>query len=226
MMAQLPLDLGHRTALGGADFHVAASNREAVAWLDRWPDWPAGGLAVHGPPGSGKTHLAHVWRDRAGARLIGPTDLTGLDPHRLAAAGPVAIDALGDVALDAEAERQLLHLYNALVSSGRTLLLLGRRPPARWPLRLADLRSRLVALPTVAVAMPDDELFQAVLAKLFADRQLAVGPEVLRYLGARIERSFESARDIVGRLDRAALAARRPVGLPLARELLGDDDEG
>jgi chromosomal replication initiation ATPase DnaA len=226
MMSQLPLDLGHRTALGGADFHVSASNREAVAWLDRWPDWPAGGLAVHGPPGSGKTHLAHVWVDRAEAHLIGPADLAGLDPHRVAAAGPVAIDALGEAPLDAEAERRLLHLYNALVASGGTLLLLGRRPPARWPLSLADLRSRLVALPTVAVAMPDDELFGAVLAKLFADRQLTVGPEVLRYLGARIERSFESARDVVGRLDRAALAARRPVSLPLARQLLGDDDEG
>jgi len=225
MMSQLPLDLGHRTALGGADFHVAASNREAVAWLDRWPDWPAGGLAVHGPPGSGKTHLAHVWIDRAGACLIGPAELAGLDPHRVAAVGPVAIDSLGEAALDAEAERQLLHLYNALVASGRTLLLLGRRPPARWPLSLADLRSRLVALPAVAMAMPDDELFAAVLGKLFADRQLTVGAEVLRYLGARIERSFESARDIVDRLDRAALAARRPVGLPLARELLGDDDE-
>jgi len=151
MMSQLPLDLGHRTALGGADFHVAASNREAVAWLDRWPDWPAGGLAVHGPPGSGKTHLAHVWADRAAARLIGPADLAGLDPHRVSAAGPVAIDALGDAPLDAEAERRLLHLYNALVASGRTLLLLGRRPPARWPLSLADLRSRLVALPAVAM---------------------------------------------------------------------------
>src|SRR6185369_8098839 len=111
-MSQLPLDLGHRTALDGVDFHVAPSNREAVAWLDRWPDWPAAALAIHGPAGSGKTHLAHVWAGRSGALLLGPAALAGLDPHRAAAAGPVALDDLGEVLLDAAAERQLFHLYN------------------------------------------------------------------------------------------------------------------
>ena len=223
-MSQLPLDLGHRTALDGVDFHVARSNREAVAWLDRWPDWPAHALAIHGPAGSGKTHLAHVWAGRSGALLLGPSALAGLDPHRTAAAGPVALDDLGESPLDAAAERQLLHLYNCLVADGRSLLLLGRRPPARWTMRLPDLSSRLAAIPSVAMAMPDDELFAAVLAKLFADRQLAVGEEVLHYLGTRIERSFESARDIVTRLDRAALAAGRPVTLQLVRQILAEAD--
>jgi chromosomal replication initiation ATPase DnaA len=223
-MTQLPLDLGHRTAFDGLDFHVAASNREAVAWLDRWPDWPAAALAIHGPAGSGKTHLAHVWTGRSGAVLLTAAALAGLDPHRTAAAGPVAIDDLGEAPLDAAGERQLLHLYNGLVAAGHSLLLLGRRPPARWPLRLADLRSRLAAIPSVPVAMPDDELFAAVLAKLFADRQLAVGDDVLRYLGTRVERSFESARDIVTRLDRAALAAGRPVTLQLVRQILVQAD--
>ena len=223
-MTQLPLDLGHRTVFDGLDFHVAASNREAVAWLDRWPDWPAAALAIHGPAGSGKTHLAHVWAGRSGAVLLSAAALAGLDPHRTAAAGPVAIDDLGETPLDTAGERQLLHLYNGLVAAGHTLLLLGRRPPARWPLRLADLRSRLAAIPSVAMAMPDDELFAAVLAKLFADRQLAVGDDVLRYVGARVERSFESARDIVTRLDQAALAAGRPVTLQLVRQILVQAD--
>src|SRR5882724_10752237 len=105
-MSQLPLDLGHRTALDGVDFHVAPSNGAAVAWLDRWPDWPGAALAIHGPPGSGKTHLAHVWAGRSGARLLGPAALAGLDPHPTAAAGPVAIDDLGEVLLGPVAERQ------------------------------------------------------------------------------------------------------------------------
>ena len=40
---QLPLDLGHRPALGREDFLVAPSNQGAVAWIDRWPDWPGPG---------------------------------------------------------------------------------------------------------------------------------------------------------------------------------------
>ena len=57
-MAQLPLDLGHRASFSGEDFLVAPCNAAAVACLDSWPDWPAPGLAVHGPEGCGKTHLS------------------------------------------------------------------------------------------------------------------------------------------------------------------------
>ncbi len=74
---QLALDLGHRPAYGQGDFLVSDSNADAVAWLDRWPDWPAGGLALWGPPGCGKSHLVNVWRARSGARLLTTDELTG-----------------------------------------------------------------------------------------------------------------------------------------------------
>jgi chromosomal replication initiation ATPase DnaA len=67
---------------------------------------------------------------------------------------------------------------------------------------------------------PDDALLEALLVKLFADRQLAVGEELLRYLLARMERSFAAARALVAALDRAALAEGRAVTIPLARRVL------
>ena len=220
---QLPLDLGHRAALDEADFVVAAGNRDAVAWLDRWPDWPASALVIYGPAGCGKSHLVAVWRARSEARTLGADQL---DSETVA---PL-IEARGHLALDdaetllavgnGEAETALFHLYNAAAARGDTMLLTAHTPPARWPLALPDLASRLGALPAIAVAQPDDALMAAVLAKLFADRQLAVDRRVIDYLATHMERSFATARQLVGVLDREALARRRPVTRPLAAELL------
>ncbi len=223
---QLAFDLPHRPALGAGDFLVAAPNAAAVAWLDRWPDWTAPGLvalpglALHGPEGSGKTHLLRVWQARSGARLIRRADLAGLDFPALAAAPePVALDACEG----ALPERALLHLYNLLAGAGRHLLLAGREPPARWPIALPDLRSRLGALPAIAIAPPDDTLLAGILVKLFADRQLRVEAAVIDYLLPRMERSFAAAERLVGRLDASALALMRGITVGLARRVLEEE---
>lgn len=217
---QLALDLGHRPALGQGDFLVSASNADAVAWLDRWPDWPAGGLALWGPPGCGKSHLVNVWRARSGARLLTAGDLSSA-PQSLVeeAGGHIVLDG-DDGALGETGERSLFHLYNLLRQAGGTLMIAERRPPARWAIGLADLRSRLVALPAVEVMAPDDDLIGGLLIKLFADRQLAVERPVIDYLASRMERSFDAARHLVDAIDRDALSRRRRITVPLIAGVL------
>jgi DnaA regulatory inactivator Hda len=215
--AQLPLELGHRPALGRADFLLTPCNAEAVAWLDRWPQWPGPALALYGPAGSGKSHLGHVFAARSGARVLDPAALaTDHIPASLGDARAVMVD-------DAEraSEEPLLHLYNLLAERRGHLLVTAREPPARWAIALADLRSRLIAAPAVALRDPDDALIGALLVKLFADRQLAVGDELVQYLVPRLERSFAAAAAAVAALDRAALAEQRPITVPLTRRVLG-----
>ena len=214
---QLPLDLGHRPALGDEDFLVAPSNADAVAWIDRWPDWQASGLVLYGPGACGKTHLAHVWQAQTGAPHVLAGDL-GNAPRAILGDARACVVEGASVADEAA----LFHLYNVLVERGGHLLLTDREPPAHWSIRLADLRSRLLALPAVQMGAPDDQLFAAVLVKLFNDRQLEIGEEVVNYLLNRIERSSAVACDLVGRLDIAALAQRRRITVPFVREVLGD----
>src|SRR5580658_3318234 len=219
MEGQLPLDLGHRPALGRADFLVAPSNAEAVAWLDRWPLWPAPALALYGPKGSGKTHLAHVFAARAGARFIDPAALaTERVPTLLGGAKAAIVDDAAGAAAE-----PLLHLYNVLAEQQGHLLLVAREPPAHWAIALPDLRSRLLACPAVALSPPDEALIGALLVKLFADRQLVVGDDIVTYLTLRLERSFDAVLQAVATLDRAALAERRRITVPLARRVLGFD---
>ena len=213
---QLALDLPHRAAQGREDFLVAPSNAAAVAWIDRWPDWPAAGLALHGPAGSGKSHLAAVWQARSGAVVL-PAE----PPSGRVAAGNCIYEE-GDTRLaDRATAEALFHLYNRLAAAGRHLLLVARTPPARWPVALADLRSRLNALPAVDIRPPDDAMLAGLFAKLFRDRQLSVPGEVILYLVQRIERSCAAVAEAVSALDRASLAERRPITVPLVRATLG-----
>lgn len=217
---QLALDLAIAPSLTRADFVVGEANRLALAMLDRWPDWPRPGLVLHGPEGAGKTHLVHLWLARAGGERVDAAALAGGEAA-VPAARPLAIED-ADRGVD---EAALLHLYNRAMEAGAGLVLTGRMPPAAWPIRLPDLRSRLLALPTAAVAAPDDTLLRAVLAKLFADRQLKVDDRVLAYLPTRMERSYAAARALVAAIDRAALAAHREVNLALAGAVLRGEME-
>ncbi len=213
---QFTLDLGQRPAQGREDFLVAPCNETAVAWLDRWPAWPAPALTLYGPAGCGKSHLAEVWRARSGARIVGLAALADDDLRQAAATIIEDVDAGLTPALEAP----LLHLYNWLAEGGGHLLLTARTPPARWPLGLADLASRLKAAPAVGVALPDEPLIAALLVKLFADRQLRVGEGVIAFLLGRMERSFAAARALVAALDAAALSSRRNITVPLAGAVL------
>lgn len=228
--AQLPLDLGHHPALSEGDFLVAPCNAEAHAWLMLWPRWPGPASVIHGPAGCGKTHLAHLFAARAGALILAASDLdVSAPPRLLAQARALVVEDCDTGALD---EAALFHLINLVKETGAFLLLGGREAPPRWPVALPDLRSRLNAMPSLAIGAPDDSLLAAVLVKQFADRQIRVGEDLVAYLLGRMERSFAACARMVERLDRAALAERRAVTVPLARKILereecdGSGDQG
>jgi chromosomal replication initiation ATPase DnaA len=222
MVKQLTFELGlPPPTFAREDFVVSDGNREALAWLDRWPDWPAPALALSGPPGSGKTHLARIWAAQANAAVLDAPDLEGKSIPDLTVLTQAHAAILIDHA-DRAAERALFHLYNLMRERRGHLLLIAELPPAHWHIRLPDLASRLRAAPTVAVAPPDDELLGSIILKQLADRQLHAGPGVVQYLVARMERSAEAARRVVAALDRRALSERREIDRRLAADVLAE----
>lgn len=214
---QLVLDLGHRTALGAEDLLVGAANAAAVALIDQWPDWVAPVALLVGPRQSGKSHLAHVWRHRSQAELIGAAALAETEIARLSLCPALVVE---DLDRGIGCERTLFHLLNLARERRTSLLLTSARSPGELAVALPDLRSRLRALILVEISPPDDGLLGAVLVKHFADRQLAVDPGVVGYLLLNMERTMAAAAATVAAIDRLALAAKRKVTRALAAEAL------
>jgi chromosomal replication initiation ATPase DnaA len=214
---QLALALTHDESFAREDFLSGASNADAVASIERWPDWPGRALALVGPEGAGKSHLAAIWAEVSGARRLSARALGETNLLAALATGALVVE---DVAGEVH-ERALFHLINLVREEEAYLLITARSAPTGWSIALPDLTSRLRAIPVVTLAAPDDALLRAVLLKLFADRQLAVDESLIAYLVTRIERSFASARIAVETLDHEALRLQRPVTRALAAEMLG-----
>ncbi|MBO1076578.1 HdaA/DnaA family protein [Roseomonas marmotae] len=206
----LPLDLPQSFS---GEVLPDSSNAEAMAWLERTESWPSQRLALFGPPGVGKSHLLRQVAARRGWRVLQGPALRGV---------PEPAPSVLDDADCVVEEAALFHLINACADAGLPLLLAGRAPPARWPVALPDLASRLRATTAVGITEPSDRLLATLLARDFSERQLRVPEAVQEWLLARLPREAAALAEAVARLDRAALAAGGAVTRGLARAALAD----
>lgn len=217
MARQLRLRLERGSAHSADEFVRGPSNAEAVAALEAWPAWREGCLALVGPKGAGKSHLARVWARAAGALELNPDH-----PDIAAAAGRPVLLEDADRGFSTEG---LFHLINLAAREGCGLLLTARTRPATWHTALPDLRSRLNALPVAEIGAPDDEVLEGALRKLFRDRNIRPPEEIYAYLLTRMGRSIPDAEEVVRRLDEAGEEGFRPVTRVLARQILEQNQE-
>tara|TARA_R110002073_G_scaffold76656_17_gene186077 strand:+ start:7673 stop:8356 length:684 start_codon:yes stop_codon:yes gene_type:complete len=218
MGKQLALGLPPRDDFSAARFVNGEANAGARSALARWRDWPGGAMALVGPPGTGKSHLGAMWREESHARLLRGQGIEAALSSSSDAI-PILIEDI-DRGFD---EEGLFHLLNRAVSSQtQAVLLTARTSPARWPVAIPDLKSRLTALPVAELFEPDDDLLRRVLEKLFKDQQSPVADGLIDYLLPRMERSVDAARRLVAALDRDAMARRTPVNRGVARRVLED----
>ena len=230
---QLPFDYGHEPSHLEDDFIAGDGNRLALAHVLSFPAWPHPLTLIEGPAKSGKSHLARIWAERAGAAVAASGDIEGL--ARAGGRQPVLLD---DVERSGYAEAALFNLMNQSMRDNRPLLLTAREPIANWPFETDDLKSRARLAQRFTLALSDDIQLSQMFVKLFGDRQVAVDPKVIAYLVQRMERSPEEVVALADVADRLALArgtaitrhiaaaalAERGVA-QLELDLEGDDDE-
>ncbi len=219
---QLLLALEHGESFAREDFLEGPSNAAALTLVESWPDWPSRIMALTGPEGAGKSHLASIWAEASGARRLSGRHLSETDVPAALATGALVLE---DLELGAFDERALFHLINLSREEQAFVLVTGREPPGNFGVSIRDLASRLRAIPSVALQPPADALLRLVMVKLAADRQIALDETVVNYVANRIERSFAAVRAAVARLDEESLRRHRPVTRALAADLFREPAE-
>jgi len=214
---QMRFPLVREPVAAAAVFVRGDCNQLAAQALDHWPATGDAILALVGPEGAGKSHLAGEWAERVGAIGFSGAEASSADWPDLEGR-PILLDDA-----DRADDDTLFHLMNLAGAPGGALLMVSREPPSRWAADLPDLRSRLNAARVVRVEAPDDTVLAAALRRFFDERAITPGDELIAYLVLRIERSIPAARALVARLD--AEAGGRKLNRALARELLGADED-
>lgn len=222
---QFALEFPHRESLGREDFLVADCNVEAVTLIDRWPDWPYFGICIYGPEGCGKTHLANVFATNVARLTEHPYKVPSIRAEQLNLNGVrkifeehkcLIVENLENLV----SQETLFHIYNLYRDEGGNILFTANTAPARLPISLPDLRSRLNILPAIEIKTPDDDLLSALLVKLFDDRQILPAPEIIGYMLGNMQRSFSYARRLVEEIDNISLERKHAITIPIVKEAI------
>lgn len=206
MTEQLAFDLTARHACGRSDFWVAPCNQEAIAWIDRYPNWPMHALLIYGEEGSGKSHLASIFSDER-------MEAVDLDDTIVPKSQKIVVENVDQL----KNEEALFHLFNSVQEQGGGLLMTARKLPN---FALPDLQSRISMIPKAEIKMPDDRTIEAVCAKVFEDKQITVDPIVFSYIATHLTRSFASVQRVLNLADAMALEKGRRITVPLIKEVI------
>lgn len=221
-VTQIPLDLDFRPAYSRDDLFVGESNREAIAMIDLWPNWSAPALTIYGEEGSGKRHLASVWRQQSNALEFTAQEFATFDiapiienPQNL------VIHQLHLLVGDKEQEEKLFHLYNKFfLNKENFMLLTSRVAPARLQFLTRDILTRLTSCPNVHIDLPSEDLIGHIIGKQLYDHGMAIAPDLLNYATSLIGRSWRLTKLFVQSLHQYNLTHKKPITQKLIREIL------
>lgn len=223
-MQQLILDIAPAPAPTFANF-ITASNSELIGILqtkafgpDREPQ-----LYLWGPTGSGKTHLLRAWvlAVQATGRNAVYFDAADFNVLTLPEFDLIAIDNVER--LDAAAQIKLFNLINKFREESGRLIAAGCAPPPLLPLR-EDLTTRLAwdLVYQIHPLSDADKLF--ALSRIARERGFELHNGVAEYLLHHWRRDLPSLIGAVESLDRHSLQLRRPVTVPLLKEMLAQSE--
>jgi DnaA family protein len=219
-MRQLLLDLDAHQAPSLETF-VIGQNAELAQVLSLFADSKAsqyGERSVYlwGEAGAGKTHLLHALAQSAQARYIpanAPPSHFDYDPS-------CNLYLLDDCELlEPAAQIDAFALFNEVRAEGGFFVAAGTRPPMILNLR-EDLRTRLGWGLIYQVHGLSDEEKIAALEASAQSRGISLAVGVLPYLITHYRRDMRSLTELIDELDHLSLETKRPITLPLLRELL------
>jgi hypothetical protein len=193
-MSQIALPFDWPAEAEKSDFLVSDCNRSVADHLEHWSRWPVRASVLVGTRKSGRSLIGRIFARNTGGHVIDDAET--------------------------HAETAIFHAWNEAQEGRHPLLIITLRPPAQWPVRLPDLKSRLGATPMVVLDFPDVALCETLISHLLRRRGVGIPPDVARFVAARMERSYVEIQRVVDALDADSLSAKRAITIPFAKARL------
>ncbi len=181
-----------------------------------------------GQAGTGKSHLLQALCTAAAeadlniayiplteSDMLSPQMLQGLEQLAL-----VCLDDIDHIAGDSDWEQAIFHLYNQLRDAQTPLLITAQHSPKGSPLQLPDLKSRLAWDHVYHLQSLDEKASLHALQKRARSRGFDLPDEVADYLLKRVPRDMHNLFQLLDRLDKASLVAKKKLSIPFVKELL------
>ena len=227
---QLPLRLQWQGGDGFDSFVTDDGNAAAVHALQHWLIQSGATIFyLHGPAGSGRTHLLQAAMQRSGGLYLPLRELAEMEPSAvcegLEAMPLLALDDLDVVAAQPVWAEALFHLFNRVAAAGLRLLVSAMAAPSGIDCALEDLRSRLGWGGSFRVLPLAEYGCRTLLQQRSAALGLHLPDAVVSYILSRAPRGASPLLQLLDQLDRRSLAEQRRLTIPLVRRVLDSADD-
>ena len=198
------------------DFYVSSSNQEAYEFISSWPRWIKRIANIFGPPGSGKTHLTSILKNKTSSLKIESDELNDKIFFEFKIKEVLIIENLNENV----SENLLFSLWNVALQDNKYLLITSTKPISAYKFKLPDLKSRANSSMIMCINLPSDDLISVILAKNFSDKQIKIEKKHIDYIIKRIDRSYEKISQFISILYKYSLKKGNPFSLKLIKEVL------
>jgi len=216
---QKTLKFVHESNYGEENLVKSSCNNIAINFIEKWPNWSLDNriVCIFGATGSGKTHIARVWKKKSNAKILNKISNLTLNNIYENNSPLVFEDINSNIYWP---ENLLFEFINKIKLSENYLLITCKENPNKIKWNLKDLISRFSSFVNIEIKLPDDNLIKNILVKQFADRQFSIEKKLIEYISFRIERSYLAINNIVNLIDELTLKYKKPVSLSIVKEAL------
>ena len=223
LIKQLALPLSFRNVKNYSNFILNEVNEVAISLIDEFNDinnfkkkfnFPV--LILYGPPGSGKTHLAYIFKEITDAKFIKKISNVSLNEAKLG--NSFIFDDFDKI--KCLNENRFIHFFNEILFNSGSLLIITSKPPNELSFNLDDLESRIRSCISTKIKLPDDNFLFSILVKELSDKKIFLNDKFCLYIIKRIKRNYKSISLFAKTLDIMSLEQKTKITLKQVKEVL------